>query len=293
LAFEPNAGARALAGRRSNIIGLFVDVSRITDMASLLPFIETITAEARARDFDVVLVTDDSGTESIVRLSRRSLVDAIVLMDIRFHDDRLETAASLGIPVVLIGIAEDNHGLDAVDFEIERAAELAVDELANTGHQHVIVLGEAPEVMQRDYGFVTAYENGALAAGEARGLDIQVVRPQAMGWAGIRDLTNDLLANRKKGLGIIARTPLAIGWVLQLLLIERLVPGQDVALVAVCTDDVAESFSVPVTNVSPEPEKVSRVAMERVFNLLSDNPQKPAVRLVSPRLTRRATTPQV
>ena len=292
LGFEPNAGAQALRGRRTNIIALVVDLSRITDMASLLPFIETITAEARARDFDVVLVTDDSGTDSIVRLTRRSLIDAVVLMDIRFHDDRLETAAGLGIPVVLIGIAEDNHGLDAVDYEIERASTLAVEELAATGHARVVVLSEPPDVMRRDYGFVTAYEEGALAAGRERGLDIRVLRPVTMGWAGIRDLKDELLAHREDGLGIVVRAPLAIGWVLQLLLTERLVPGRDVAVVGICTDEVAESYSVSVTNVSPEPQQVCRVAMGRVFDLLTDTPvEAPAVRRVAPRLTRRETTP--
>ena len=283
LGFEPNAGAQALRGRRTNIIALVVDLSRITDMASLLPFIETITAEARARDFDVVLVTDDSGTDSIVRLTRRSLIDAVVLMDIRFHDDRLETAAGLGIPVVLIGIAEDNHGLDAVDYEIERASTLAVEELAATGHARVVVLSEPPDVMRRDYGFVTAYEEGALAAGRERGLDIRVLRPVTMGWAGIRDLKDELLAHREDGLGIVVRAPLAIGWVLQLLLTERLVPGRDVAVVGICTDEVAESYSVSVTNVSPEPQQVCRVAMGRVFDLLTDTPvEAPAVRRGAP-----------
>jgi DNA-binding LacI/PurR family transcriptional regulator len=146
--------------------------------------------------------------------------------------------------------------------------------------------------MRRDYGFVTAYEDGALAAGRELGLDIRVLRPSTMGWAGIWGLKDELLTHRDDGLGIVVRAPLTIGWVLQLLLTERLVPGKDVAVVGICTDDVAESFSVPVTNVSPEPQEVCRVAMGRVFDRLSDNPvEGPAVRRVAPRLTRRATTP--
>jgi DNA-binding LacI/PurR family transcriptional regulator len=291
LTFQPNAGAQALASRRSNVIGLVVRFSRTTDMAGVLPFIETITFEARSRGYDVVLVTDDDGTESMQRLAGRSLVDAIVLMDIRAHDDRLAVAAELPIPVVLIGVAENTHGLDAIDFDFERAGGLAAEELVQTGHRRIIVLGEPPEVLGQDFSFISGFEHGALDAGKRAGARTEVLRPTEVGWAGIRDLAPELLRDTSEGLGIIARTPQAIGWVLQLLLIEGLRPGEDVAVVGLCTDTVAESFSVPVTNVSPEPAEVSRVAMAHLFDQLAGS-RPGAVSLVPPRLTHRSTTPE-
>ena len=290
LTYQPNAGAQALASRRSSVIGLVVRFSRTTDMAGVLPFIETITAEARKRDYDVVLVTDDDGTESMHRLAGRALVDAIVLMDIRAHDNRLETAADLGVPVVLIGISDDNRGLDAVDFDFEMAGALAANELIRTGHRRILVLGEPPEVLGEHFGFITGFERGARDAGRAAGVPTEVLLPDQVGWAGIRDLRAQLLADLSGGTGIIARTPQAIGWVLQLLLIEGLRPGADVAVVGLCTDAVAQSFSVPVTNVSPEPEQVSKVAIKRLFDQL-EQPLPGTVSLVPPRLTRRETTP--
>jgi DNA-binding LacI/PurR family transcriptional regulator len=290
LTYQPNAGAQALASRRSSVIGLVVRFSRTTDMAGVLPFIETITTEARAKGYDVVLVTDDDGTASMQRLAGRSLVDAIVLMDIRTHDDRLATASHLGIPVVLIGVSDDNRRLDAVDFDFEMAGTLAANELAQTGHRRIIILGEPPEVLGEDFGFISGFERGAREAGRAAGAITEVLFPKQVGWPGIRELKTEILRDRADGTGIIARTPQAIGWILQLLLIEGLRPGKDLAVVGLCTDAVAESFSVPVTNVSPEPEQVSKVAMKRLFDQLQQ-PLPGIVSLVPPRLTHRETTP--
>src|SRR5690348_16355117 len=61
LTYEPNAGARALAGRRTNVVGLVVPFGSVSDTVGLLPFIETIASSARARDHEVLLVTSDEG----------------------------------------------------------------------------------------------------------------------------------------------------------------------------------------------------------------------------------------
>src|SRR5437763_15672759 len=78
LTYEPNAGARALAGRRTNVVGLVVPVGPSSDMVGLLPFIETIASSARANDHEVLLVTSDEGSAGLRRLAGRALCDAIV-----------------------------------------------------------------------------------------------------------------------------------------------------------------------------------------------------------------------
>src|SRR6266496_3357733 len=104
LTYEPNAGARALASQRTCVIGLVVPFGSGSDTTGLLPFIETIAGTARANDHEVLLVTADEGPAGLRRLAGRSLCDAIVLMDIRADDERVAVAASLRIPVILIGV---------------------------------------------------------------------------------------------------------------------------------------------------------------------------------------------
>lgn len=290
LTYQPNAGARALASSRTSVIGLVLRFTDTTDLAGLLPFIETITSAAREHDYDVVLVTDDEGPRGLARLAGRRICDAIVLMDIRAADERLESAAALPVPVVLIGVPDSTHGLDAVDFDAAAAGGLAVEELAGSGHDHITLLGEPPEIVNLGFRFVDDFEQGARRAARAVGVRFDLIRPPHAGWTGIAAVADQLLAGRGDLLGLIARTPQSIGWIIQLAALRGLTLGTDMSLIGLCTDATAQSFSVAVTNVSPEPRDVSRLAIATLFERLGGKPSTGAVHLVEPRLTRRATT---
>jgi DNA-binding LacI/PurR family transcriptional regulator len=69
------------------------------------------------------------------------------------------------------------------------------------------------------------------------------------------------------------------------------VPGRDISLIGLSSDRAAEQSDPPYTNVSEEPRDVSRRAMETLFSLLDPDSgvTRPAIELVAPRLTRRAT----
>ncbi len=292
LSYHPNAGARALAGRRTNVIGLMARLPSNENVAALLPFIDTISGYCRERDYDLVLVTEDEGPAGLERLAGRAIADAIVLMDIRRDDDRLETARQLAVPVVLIGVPEDAHGLDCVDFDVRRAGQLAVEELTTTGHERVILVGEPPSVRDENFGFVTQFTDGAREA--AAGVRFETYAPDAEGWPGLTGFESLAQGFAGEKAGIVARTPQAIDMVMQILEGVGLAPGRDVSVVGMCTDATAESFRRPVTNVSPEPRDVSRLAMQTLFARLSEGDAGAGagagVQLVAPRLTRRATT---
>lgn len=291
LSYQPNAGARALAGNRTHVIGLVVRLPENTDLAALLPFIDTISAYCRERDYDVVLVTEDEGPAGLARLAGRSIVDAIVMMDIRRDDSRIETVRALDIPVVLIGLPDDNVGLDCVDVDVKRSARLAVEELSAAGTSHILLIGEGPDVLMENFGFVSEFAQTVRSSARRAGLTFELFEPDAEGWSGF-DRFDDAVGQMNAGghLGIIARTPRAIDIVMQLLLARGIVPGTDVSLVGLCTDSTAAAFRLPVTNVSPEPRDVSRLAMQTLFRRLEGTEFPYEVRLVEPRLTRRATT---
>jgi DNA-binding LacI/PurR family transcriptional regulator len=291
LTYQPHAGARALRGRRTNVIALVVRMRESLDPAGTIPYVETIVETARARDYDVVLVTTDEGPEGLTRLAKRRVCDAFVLMDIRKDDDRIETAAGLELPVVLMGIPEDRHGLDAVDFNTRRAAELLVDELADTGHRHIVLVGAGPNTPPRDFHFISEFYDGARQRAVLRELDFVVVEREEEGWTGIERAADRLLARRADRLGWIARTPQVTDWLLQLARLKGLIPGRDLSIVSLCTKTTATALTPPVTNVSPEPRDLARLAMTVLFELLDGAEPSGSVRLVEPAaLERRETT---
>jgi DNA-binding LacI/PurR family transcriptional regulator len=291
LTYQPNAGARALASQRTQVIGLVVPFGPDADTPGMLPFIETIAMCARAEDHDVLLVTAGEGAAGLTRLAGRALCDAIVLMDIEADDPRIPVAAELKVPVILIGVPDDSAGLYCVDLDFPLAGTLAVDEMAALGHDRVVLIGHAPDVIDRDVNFVRRFERGAAAAAERHRVGYSVVAPVPHGLPAARDAVERALGGGGRP-GIVVPNSRAIGSVVHALTERGVLPGRDISLIGVCTDAAAEAITPAVTNVSMEPRDVSRRAMEILFRLLDRSGDRPAqlVELIAPRLTRRETT---
>jgi len=197
LAFQPNAGARALKSQRTQVIGLVVPFGTGADTSGLLPFIETIANCAREQDHDILLVTRDEGSAGLTRLASRSLCDAIVLMDIEAHDARIPVAAALPVPVILIGLPADPLGLPCVDLDFERAGRLAVEHLAATGHDRIVLIGHPRETVAREVNFVGRFRRAATAAAAAHGLPCTVIDRAERGPHGIAAAVDRALATAR------------------------------------------------------------------------------------------------
>ncbi|MFQ1004301.1 LacI family DNA-binding transcriptional regulator [Modestobacter sp. SSW1-42] len=292
LTYQPNAGARALASQRTQVVGLVVPFGPAADTTGLLPFLETITGCARERDHDVLLVTADEGTSALTRLAGQSLCDAIVLMDIAARDSRLPVAAASRVPVILIGIPEETWGLPCVDLDFPEAARLAVAEIAAAGHDRLVALGYSAGEIARDVNYVGRFERAAVAAAAAAGIEHLAVSPMEPSPAGARAAVEQALALGGPRPALLVPSSSSVPWVLQALTERGVVPGRDVTVVGLCTDAAAETTTPPVTNVSTEPRTVSALAMQTLFRSLERDRQEPTggVELVTPRLTRRGTT---
>ncbi|BDZ64431.1 LacI family DNA-binding transcriptional regulator [Agromyces mangrovi Wang et al. 2018] len=293
LGYQPNAGARALRGSKTNVIALVVHLGADADLSETLPYIEAVVEQARRRDYEVVLSTADEGPEGIRRLAGRRVCDAFVLMDIRRDDERVPVAAALGLPVVLVGFPAEAYGLDAVDFDTAHASELLVDELADTGHRHVVVVGETAEEIA-ELPFIAKFQEAARRRAVDRGIGFTVVDRAKEGWAGIREAGPRILAERSEGLGVIARTAQVTEWMLQLLDVEGLRVGRDVSLVSMCTDARATGWETHVTNVSAEPAELIERGMRILFDRIGGDAHPGRRELVElRRITRRETTARI
>jgi DNA-binding LacI/PurR family transcriptional regulator len=240
----------------------------------------------------VLLVTADEGSAGLRRLAGRALCDAIVMMDILAQDERVPVAASLPIPVVLVGVPDDPAGLFCVDLDFEAAARMAIDELAGTGHDEVIVVGFPPVMMQRGINYIGRFLLAARSQAEARGLPLTVLEPVESGEVAAAQAVERILAagiRRRLGL-LVPHSPL-IGSLLHALRERDIIPGRDISFIGLSTDDQVEQAHPPYTSISEEPRDVSRRAVETLFWLLDPTPgvEHPAIDLVAPRLVRRGT----
>ena len=292
LTYQPHAGARALAGRRTKVVGLVAPFDVTMGMAGLLPFIETIAVSVRAHDHEVLLVTADEGSAGLRRLAGRALCDAIVMMDILAQDERVPVAASLPIPVVLVGVPDDPAGLRCVDLDFEAAARMAIDELVATGHDEIIVVGFPAVMMERGINYIGRFLRAARSQAQARCLRLTVLEPvESGGVAAAHAVERVLAAGSRTRLGLLVPHSPVIGSLLHALRERDVLPGRDISFIGLSTDHQAEQSHPPYTNISEEPRDVSRRAVETLFWLLDPAPgvEPPAIDLIAPRLTRRGT----
>ena len=89
LGYHPNAGARALASSRSNIIALMVPLRTDMYVPVMMEIAIAVATTARAHGYDVLLLTGEEGPAAVRRIAGSSLADAMILMDVELHDERL------------------------------------------------------------------------------------------------------------------------------------------------------------------------------------------------------------
>ena len=119
LGYHPNAGARALASSRTNIIALMVPLRTDMYVPVMMEIAIAVATTARTHGYDVLLLTGEEGPAAVRRIAGSSLADAMILMDVELHDERLPLLRESGRTAVLIGLPADTAGLTCVDLDFE------------------------------------------------------------------------------------------------------------------------------------------------------------------------------
>lgn len=145
LGYHPNAGARALASSKSNIIALMVPLRTDMYVPVMMEIAIAVATTARTHGYDVLLLTGEEGPDAVRRVTGSGLADAMILMDVELDDERLPLLRGTDQPSVLIGLPADTSGLTCVDLDFKATGALCVEHLAMLGHRDIAVIGEAPE----------------------------------------------------------------------------------------------------------------------------------------------------
>lgn len=270
LGYHPNSGAQALAGNRTNIIGLVVPFRPNLDMTVMSEFLAEIASRARAQNYDILLVTADEGPAGLRRLVGRSLCDALILMEVASEDDRIPVAKELGVPVVLIGVPDDTAGLPCVDFDFEGAGDTCVREMATLGHTHIALLAIDPDSTKGRANFSVRFRRGVDAA--AAELDVEVTKVSMLpNHADASRVIEQVLAIDPPVTGLILQHSDSPDPVTSVLLEHGLTPGGDMAVIGLCPDALAERLRTPMTTVRQQAAEVSRRAMHVLSAMLDDD----------------------
>lgn len=288
LGYHPHAGARSLASNRSNVIALVLPLRAGMHLPVVMQFTSAVVTNARRYDHDVLLVTADEGPEGIRRVAASAMVDGLVLMDVEMHDPRVPLLRQLDQPSVLIGFPAETSGVTCVDLDFHQAGRLCVEHLAGLGHCDIALLGAPRAVYQRDTGFARRTMAGFSEAIKEFGLRSVVSsceeHPEA-----VHRTTAALFARRPDLSAIVVHNEAAVGHVLAAITaLGRRIP-EDVSVVAICPDEVAERTSPALSSVLVPAEDVGRQAVDLLMRKLNGLEAEQAT-LLAPRLTPRAST---
>ncbi|KHL01040.1 LacI family DNA-binding transcriptional regulator [Sinomonas humi] len=291
LAFQPNAGARALASRRSQVIGLAIPFVPDLHRGSMMGFISVIAASARQSDYDILLVTDDEGPQGLERVVGQQLVDGLIIMQVEGDDARVPVIRNLPVPSVLIGIPEKHEGLKCIDADFELAGQMCVEELAKLGHETVTLVNWQDAVVRRRVNYVKRFHHGVDKAGAATGAKIIHVPGRAT-IAGMEKAVANALEQTKGVPAFIAPEAANQDLLVEALNNLGLVLGKDVSVVVNCSDSLAERQRIPLTTIDFEPDQVSRRVVQMIVHDLTEPTSRSheALELIRPVFKHRKST---
>jgi len=282
LGYEPDAGARMLAGRRTHIFALTEPLRADTHAPTHMAFVLATAVAARQRGYDILLLTDEQASEGMNRVAASNLVDAILVLDVAPDDERAAIARTVRTPTVFIGIPDDQEGLTCVDLDFEAAGHLAVDRLADAGHTRITLLGQT-EVSYRKSNFPRRLLHGVQDRAVERGVGLD--------WVTTGTSATDTAAVRAAAEAAIARGDRAfivhavddVHAALLAVLDERgLRVGEDVSVISAAASFDTTTLPVPVDTIPLVPQQSCELAVDLAVRRLEEVDVRAGIQLIPP-----------
>lgn len=293
LGYHPNAGARALAGRRSHVIALVMPLRTDMYVPVMMEIAVSVTTTARRHGYDVLLITADEGPDGVRRVVGSGLADGVILMDVELDDPRIPVLREQGTQAALIGLPDDAHQLSCVDHDFATAGALCADHLADLGHRSIAFIGYGARIYERHAGYAERTLTGFAERSGERGLSF-LHRPCEGTYESTAQALGRIFAERPGTTGFVVQNEGAIGPLLSLLRAGGRAVPEDASVVALCPGQLAEQQTPALTSVSGPSKELGRMAVEQVLRRLDavsrDTAPEDERVLLTPTLTARQST---
>jgi DNA-binding LacI/PurR family transcriptional regulator len=203
LGWAPHAAARALAGGRTDTIGLVMN--RPPHLRGVQPlfqaYLEGVQDELVDHAISLlikVVAGHPAELATFEEWAHGTRVDGLVVIDLRVDDDRPAAARRLGLPIVVLGDPDHAAGAPAVWVDDRSTAVEVIEHLAGLGHRSIARVGNGARLAH------TAVRTGALrAAARGAGLpELVVVNTDSAVPAG-QGLTRELLTGPDRPTAIV------------------------------------------------------------------------------------------
>ena len=175
LGYVPHAAAQALAGQRTQIIGLVFPRSyhHLPTHFFLLQILDGLLDVVQQNGLRLLVdsLGESEGRQSYLDLVRAKRIDGLIVLDPRSDNPALQALAEEGFPLVVIG---DLAGAEicSVDVDNRAAAGVAVQHLLSLGHRRIGCITNAPlsgyrVTEERLHGYRDALDAAGVAFDES------------------------------------------------------------------------------------------------------------------------------
>jgi DNA-binding LacI/PurR family transcriptional regulator len=288
LGYRAHAGARMLAGDRTNIFALTAPLHSETYAPAHMAFVLSVVRAAREHDYDVLLLTQDEGAGGLRRVVTSRLVDGVIVLDVSDDDERIDLLRTLDIPATLVGVPRDTEGLVCVDMDFEAAAALALERLAAAGHRSVGLIGHPHAIYDRGSNFPRRFRDAFLATGRERGMEVAFEMADRDG-ASVRAALDGLSSALPGMTGLVMHSDESVQTAALGILKDRGVAvPRDLSVISACSSFSTEHFESPLDTIPLVPDDTCFPAVSLAIRQV-DGAVAPHVELVPPKYVERGS----
>jgi DNA-binding LacI/PurR family transcriptional regulator len=284
LDYRPNAMARSLVRRRTNVVGVMLSDLHNTFFADVL---DGLAGRAAERGYKALVNTGNraaAGEAEAIETLLELRTDGLILAAPLLESARIVDATRF-VPVVLVARTITSPKVDSVTNDDAAGAALAVEHLIELGHRRIAHIDGGPGAgaQARRRGFARTMRSHGLA-GEAR-----TVRGEYTEEGGARGV-EALLASGPRPTAIVAANDLCAIGALDALTRRGLRVPQDISLVGYDNTALAGLRHIDLTTIDQPRHAMGRTAADLLLERLERRRTTPRRVVMAPTLVVRGTT---
>ena len=281
LGYRPSRAAAALAGQRTNTIGVVIDDFANLWFVELLAGLRQGLAGTRFHVGVADAALNAHLRESPVHGYLAARVDGLVIAAEPTDTD----VDGVGVPTVLVGDRRRTvAGADRVSADEAAGARAAVEHLVGLGHQQIAFLaGDSGPAWEREQGYEAAMREAGLTP-------VVTQPPTQTDEAGGHAAMRGLLGRHLQVSAVFAANDLMALGAWQVLRSAGLSVPRDVSLVGFDDIPTAGTGLVSLTTVDPRSADQGRLAAQALLARIESPERAPVDTRITPRLVTRGTT---
>jgi len=291
LGYRPHALARGLASKRSRIIALLFPVQERGLGVTELDFVTSAADVARENDYNLILWPFEMrDPDELRRLTQQGLVDGIIVMEVRLHDERVDLLREIDFPFTMIGRCADSSDIGCVDIDFDQTLQETIEYLSDLDHTHIAFLNQSQAAFDAGYGPAVRTQKSFESEIAAAGLTGVVYQCDALPLAGY-DAFNHLLTEHPDLTALVTVNERALPGVMQAISDRGWRIPDDFSLVVIVSSArVAETTIPPLTTADAPAAELGRLGAELLIQQLEAQEQSTLQKLLPCHLVVRGST---